>query len=142
MMEFLGDVKCVANRLRQVISERIKCHPEACPQEGNGREVVVQKAKVLLYGGILIKEENRLAQERSVMSQSVAFSTARKYTNNAEQKSIIRDWWNIGSGDFKKRRAEQMEMAAEEIAGVDLEEVQKRREKEKGPWGAEKKREK
>ena len=56
LMEFLGGVKCVTSRLLPAISDRIKCHPRACPQEGNGREVTKEKASRLLYGRLLIKE--------------------------------------------------------------------------------------
>ena len=41
---------------------------------------------------LLVKIENMLAQERSTITRSIAFDTARNYTTNAEQKMIIKEW--------------------------------------------------
>ena len=108
MREFLGDVKNVTSRLRQMISDRINCRPTHAPKKEMGEKSQHKKARGLLYGGLLVKEENMLAQERSVLTQNVAFNAVRKYANNAEQKRILREWgkfW-IGRPQEEKSRAD------------------------------------
>ena len=134
LMEFYGDVESITSRLHQVISDRLKCHPQACPEEGNGngRTVAIEKAMTLQYGRLLIKEEVRLVHERSTISQNIAFQTARRYTSNAEQKRILRGWKITGSEEFKMRRAEQIVQTTAEIDGIDPEEIRGFAENEEG----------
>ena len=77
----------------------------------------------LQCGRLLIKEELRLAQERIAISQNAAFQTAMQYARNAEQKSILGEWENTGSGVFKKKRADQIAQTTAEIAGINPEEI-------------------
>lgn len=101
--EFVCKVNNATNRLHQLMTGKDKCHEKTCPADPRGKEYGQGKAKDLTIGRLLVKTENRLAQERSQPNQNIAFATARSYTTNAEQKTIIKEWGEGGSEDYKKK---------------------------------------
>ena len=64
----------------------------------------------------------------------MAFNTDRKYTDNAEQKHILRERISLGSDDFRKKRAYQIVQTAADVAGIKLDEISGQRG-EKGEGG-------
>ena len=72
-------------------------------------------------GRLQIKTEHRLAQERTAATQSVAYSTERKLTNNAEQKNIIKSWKDEGAGEFKKKTSDLIAQTASDMTGINSE---------------------
>jgi len=117
-----------SNRLHQLASGKIPCSEKSCPPEGEGegKELSSQKAKDIAIGRLLIKQESRLAQERSFLTQNVAFTTARTLTSNAGQKTIQKEWMGKGgTEEFQKRRAGLIIQSAAEIAGIPPEEVER-----------------
>ena len=65
-----------------------------------------------------MKTEQSLFQERSVINQNVAFTTARNMTANAEQKRASGEWKTGGGVQFKKKRAGLILKSAAEMAGA------------------------
>lgn len=59
-----------------------------------------------------------MAQERSQITQSVAFETARTLTSNTEQKATMREWRTTGAHDFKQKRADTILQSVAEMAGL------------------------
>ena len=130
-LEMLGDLMFVTSRTHQIGAGRLECNPIACPGVGEGgeegRKASIELAKQIAKERLLVKNEQRLASERCTVSQSVAFNTARKITNHADQKSIIRDWkerGNEGRNAFKNKRSGFVLKEASSLAGIDIDGIE------------------
>ena len=67
----------------------------------------------------MVKQDRRIAKDRSILAQNAAFSTARTPTSHAEQKTIQKERGEGGGAeDFKKRGAKLITQSAAEIAGI------------------------
>ena len=73
----------------------------------NRKGIWEEKAKDSTIGRILVKTENRLAQGRSQLRQNIAFTTAMSYETNAGQKTIIKEWEEGGSKEYRKKERQQ-----------------------------------
>ena len=88
-LEMLGDLIFATNRLHQLTKSKAVCQKIAFPEDPKGEEESAKKAKSLKTGRLLVKNEQKLAAERSIVNQHAAFTTARKITSNAEQRSVM-----------------------------------------------------
>ena len=89
-LEMLDGVTFATNRLQEIGSGKVQCVEQSFPPEGVGEDLSTEKAKEIAMGQLLIKKDNRLAQDRSILTQNAAFSTARTLTTHAEQKQSKR----------------------------------------------------
>jgi len=88
--EMMCDVTFAANRLHRVKMGKIQCHPEAC--HAKNKEASGELPSSIQIGRLLIKKETKMSRERSIVTQSAAFTTARQITSNQERKKILKDW--------------------------------------------------
>lgn len=88
--EMICDITYATNRLQQLKQGKVQCHEEACPKDESqaSRELATR----IQIGRLLVKQEQKLSQERSKITQSAAFTTARNITTNYEQKLIMKEW--------------------------------------------------
>ena len=91
--EMLCDISFAPNRLHRLKMGKILCHEEACPKgDDDDSQASRTLASEVQIGRLLIKQEMKLSQERSIITQNAAFSAARNITSNHEQKIIMKDW--------------------------------------------------
>jgi len=75
-------------------------------------------------GRLLIKQETKMPQGRSAMTQSAAFSTARTITTNYEHKLILKDWKaKEGAGNYKQKKSDEILQKAAKTAGLTPEDI-------------------
>ena len=115
----------IANRMRQLASGRAEFHETSRPTDGVDKEAIANLAKKLVICRLLEKNGQRLAHGRTSAQQSAAFATARQLTNNAAQKTIMKEWGECGSIVFKRRREELITHSAADTAGVRIDELRK-----------------
>ena len=97
----------------------------------------------MTMGRLLQRQEHRSGQDRSKLTRSVAFTTARALAKNAERKSIIKEWREReggGSEEFKKRRDGLIIQSAAELAGSPIGDAGMQKLKEQGVFQKEKKK--
>ena len=58
-----------------------------------------------------------------MLAQSVSYTTARQYTSNAEQKSIVMTWNDTSSSAYRQKQADHIAQAASDMAGVNSQEA-------------------
>ena len=102
----------------------------------NRKGIWKEKAKDLMIGRLLVKTENMLAKERSQLNQNIAFAATRSYTTNAEEKTIIKEWKEGGSEEYREKRAETIVQSVAEMVGMTGSEVTKLGPKPKTSKGA------
>jgi len=60
-----------------------------------------------------------MSQERSIMTQNAAFSTARTITANYEQKLILKDWkGKDGADNYKQKKSGEILQSAAKMVGL------------------------
>ena len=84
--EILCDISFAANRLHQLKTGEIECHKGSCPRSEETKQASRTLAADVQIGRLLIKQEIKLSQERSVLAQNAAYTTARNLTANNEQE--------------------------------------------------------
>ena len=105
--EMLADMTFATNRLHQLGIGKVQCNAKSFPEEWEGGEISSQKANDIAIGRLLIKQENRLARDRSLMRQNAAFATARAYATNADQKPIQKEWEEKEVRKISKREGQR-----------------------------------
>ena len=104
--EMVGDLECISDRLHQMQSGRVTCHPQSCTGGNRHNHAIMDCAREIQLGIFLVRNKNRIDQERIALARSAAFGTARIYTSNAEQKHIARWWRDTGANDFRKMQTD------------------------------------
>ena len=106
--EMMCDVTFATNRLHQIKMGKIQCHEEACPS--HDKEASGKLASIIQIGRLLVKQGTEMSHERSFMTQSATFTTARNITSNKEQKKIPKDWKEEKEGAtvYKKNKSDEI----------------------------------
>ena len=121
------DSSFAANRMHQLKMGKTLRRAEAYPKgDDNDNQASRTLASEVQIGRLLIKQETKLPQERSIAAQNAAFSTARNITSNHAQKIIMKDWKDKekeGPNAHKNRSGEILKSAAN-MVGLKQEDIQ------------------
>ena len=120
--EMICDVTFASNRMRQLKMGKIQRHKEACPK--GKQEASRTLATRIQIGRLLVKQEQKMSQERIILTQNAAFTTARTLTANFEQKLILKDWKEKEGADrYKQKRSGEILQSAAKMVGLAQEDI-------------------